>query len=1059
MKYLSKFFKRKFIKRLLIFIVAIPVTLLLLLITVLYVKQDEVVQEIIATLNEDFEGKVSVEDSHISPFANFPHISIDLENVRVFESKQSGDNEILHLEDVYLGFNLWSILSGDMTIRKLRLSGGVIDLVQHEDGTLNLINALASKKTVEEEAEALHIDLKKVRIDNVDINKLNEQNGIKVDALIQNATAKLSTSDEEILAGLDLSFTLNLIKDGDTTFFKHKHITFNTDVHYRNTDEFLQIDPTEVSFEGASFNLAGKIDFKNDMDLDLHLDGNKPNFDLFIALAPEDLIPTLKTYENRGKIFFKADIKGKSVNGHQPAVRVDFGCENGFFQNKLFKRKLDKLQFRGYFTNGDKRTAETMEFRILNFQAKPEVGVFEVDLRVKDFNAPEIFVDVNTNMELNYIKEFFEVEEISKASGRVDFKMKFRDIIDIEHPERMIERFNESYQMSLHCTNVQLESPHIAFPINSLNIDAVASGHELAIKQFELNTNKSDLHISGKISDLPAIVHHTNLPVSADLHIKSKKLSFAELSGTDNEEAVSNLQLDLAFLSTARNFTEFDVLPKGEFIIDNFYAKLKKYPHTFHDFHADLIVSDESVELKKFHGEIDRSDLEISGKLLNLAFLMNPTHSGDVIIDYNIKSNQLQLHDLLTYNSEHFLPEEYRQEEFDHLHAHGKTNLHFKQGEITATDSYFDHLSADLKIHPVHVYDLNGRVHTDPGHIVLDDLNGRIGQSDFHTTLHYYFGDKNKKAKRENKLIFKSSFLNIDELLAFSEHDYKNGNKVVDTHRQHVEAFNIYTLPFPNMSFQLDIGKMNYHRYKLANVKGKFHTTEKHYLYIDRLAVDAAGGHFDIKGYFNGSDPKHIYLSPEITLRNVELDQLLFKFENFGQDHIVAENLHGKFSGKLSGKILVYPDLTPKIDDSEIHIDMAVTDGKLENYAVFDYMADYFKDKNLSKVLFDTLQNHIDLKNGKMSVPEMEINSTLGHIILWGEQDMNYNMEYFIKIPVKMITSAASSKLFKKKNDGTTGESDEIEYGSDKTAYVTLRITGNEDGYQFSISKKKKIFN
>ncbi|TNE99973.1 MAG: hypothetical protein EP322_02235, partial [Bacteroidetes bacterium] len=100
MKYLSKFFKRKFIKRLLIFLVAIPVTLLLLLITVLYVKQDEVVQEIIATLNEDFEGKVSVEDSHISPFANFPHISIDLENVRVFESKQAGDNEILHLEDV-----------------------------------------------------------------------------------------------------------------------------------------------------------------------------------------------------------------------------------------------------------------------------------------------------------------------------------------------------------------------------------------------------------------------------------------------------------------------------------------------------------------------------------------------------------------------------------------------------------------------------------------------------------------------------------------------------------------------------------------------------------------------------------------------------------------------------------------------------------------------------------------------------------------------------------------------------------------------------------------------
>src|SRR5690606_18278070 len=209
-----------------------------------------------------------------------------------------------------------------------------------------------------------------------------------------------------------------------------KHIDFNTDVHYKNAEEFLQIDPTEVSFEGASFKMDGKIDFKNDMDLDLHFGGNKPNFDLFIALAPEDLIPTLRTYENSGKIFFTADVKGKSINGHQPAVRVDFGCENGFFENKLFKRKLDKLQFRGYFTNGEKRTAETMEFRILNFQAKPEVGTFEVDLRLSNFDSPEVFVDVNTDMELNYIREFFEIDEISKASGRVNFKMKFRDIID-----------------------------------------------------------------------------------------------------------------------------------------------------------------------------------------------------------------------------------------------------------------------------------------------------------------------------------------------------------------------------------------------------------------------------------------------------------------------------------------------------------------------------------------------------------------------------------------------------------------------------------------------------
>ncbi len=91
-----------------------------------------------------------------------------------------------------------------------------------------------------------------------------------------------------------------------------------------------------------------------------------------------------------------------------------------------------------------------------------------------------------------------------------------------------------------------------------------------------------------------------------------------------------------------------------------------------------------------------------------------------------------------------------------------------------------------------------------------------------------------------------------------------------------------------------------------------------------------------------------------------------------------------------------------------------------------------------------------------MTIPEMHINSTLGHLIVWGEQDMNGNMEYFLKIPLKMITSAANSKLFKKKSDGSLDQEDKIEYGSDKMAYVTMRIIGDANGYSFSLSKKKR---
>jgi hypothetical protein len=245
---------------------------------------------------------------------------------------------------------------------------------------------------------------------------------------------------------------------------------------------------------------------------------------------------------------------------------------------------------------------------------------------------------------------------------------------------------------------------------------------------------------------------------------------------------------------------------------------------------------------------------------------------------------------------------------------------------------------------------------------------------------------------------------------------------------------------------------------KLDNVQGQIHTTPDHYLHIDRLDLDIAGGHVDVEGYFNGSDPEMIYFSPTMHLKNVDLDQLLFKFENFGQDYMVSENLHGQFTGTLTGKIHMHADMVPKIDDSEIHMDVDVVHGKLENYALLHYMSDYFKDKNLDKVLFDTLNNHIDLVDGVMTIPKMEINSSLGHMEISGKQDLEGNMEYYLRIPWKMVTKTAMTKLFgrKKSEEELEAQQDEIVYGDEKTKYVSVTITSDENGYNFKLGKKKE---
>jgi hypothetical protein len=72
-----------------------------------------IVQEMIKTINADFVGTLKFRDSHIAPFANLPHVSVDLEGLEIYEGIDSdGKNRIAHVDRTYIGFSLLDMLSG-----------------------------------------------------------------------------------------------------------------------------------------------------------------------------------------------------------------------------------------------------------------------------------------------------------------------------------------------------------------------------------------------------------------------------------------------------------------------------------------------------------------------------------------------------------------------------------------------------------------------------------------------------------------------------------------------------------------------------------------------------------------------------------------------------------------------------------------------------------------------------------------------------------------------------------------------------------------------------------
>ncbi len=1022
--------------------------------------QDYVVQKLVAGLNENFNGALIIEDTDIRPFANFPYISIAITNVQVFEDKEDMFAPILDVKDISLGINFWSLLSGDFKVNMLKVENGNFDIYRYADGTFNLVNALSGKAKIEEIKEDYNIELKKIELANLDIIKYDESSKVHVETYIEKATSRFRNFQGTLMIGLESELVLNVINDGDSTIFTKKRFTTDTELNYNLERGELIIQPTIISMKNADFNVEGKIDVLNEFDVDIDIHGRNPNFNLLIALAPKELIPTLEQYENAGNIHFEVTIKGQTLSGQQPAINATFACESAYFRNPLSQKQLEEISFSGHFTNGTARDFSTMEFSLENVKARPEAGIFNADLRVTNFESPEIDLTVNSDFNLDFLAKFLNIKRIENLTGDVSLKMKFNDIIDIQNPERSVREFNKSYFSELTVNDLSFNFPGYHLKFDSIDIKASMDGNHANIDYFFVNVGGSDMTIKGEIDDLPAVLYQTTDSIQANLFIFSSLLDLHELTSGDTltkkplNEQIENLRLELAFRTTPKCLFQYSNLPLGDFYINNFYAKLSHYPHTFKNFAAHIMVKEASLDIRSFNGQIDKSPFTFKGVIDQYPVLLAKNPQGSIEVDYGLSSDFIRLNDLFTYDGKNYVPPDYQREEIHGLRMFGNAEFTFADS-LVKSKLFFDQLNATLKEHEMDINDIHGKISISDQYFALDAITGNIGNTDFSANMLLYRGENDSLRKISNKIMLASSMVDFDQMSNYAQ---KNSND--NFQRNDPDSiFNIYRLPFTDLAFSLDIENMHYHKHLVQNINADLRIQKDHFLFVDTLNFTLSGGDMSITGYFDGSDPDQIYFYPKIHASKVNLGDVLYKFDNFGQEYIVSQNLSGLFTGKIDGKIHVHADMMPQIEGSEIYLDFQITNGSLKNYKPMESLSDYFRNKNLANIRFDTLSNKLEIVNGLIEIPNMTINSSLGYIDIFGSQNLDGYMEYFFKVPMKLVTNATWQKLFgNKKNTADSTQIDAIQYKNQdrKYWYVNIKLEGTPDNYVITLGKRQK---
>jgi hypothetical protein len=1042
----------------------------------LYFNQDKIYEFLIEELNSKQQGHTEIGYIDVSPFKNFPYVSIGLHEIDFYSDKEKREPPIYHINHAYAGFDFFTMLRGVFSIKKIKIEDAYARLVIDEEGNFNLSVAKISKKDEKQEASSpLNFDFKAIHVKNFRLEETNLQGDKYFELLFNSIDAKLKSTEEYLKIKFDSDLVLNNYTSGKITYFENKKLAINSAFNYDKKNSILQIIDGELLLPNGNLDLTGSVDFKNDVDLDLELTGKKKDFDLFISFAPEDVYKNLSRFRNKGDIFFKGKIFGPSLN-ETPAIDILLGCENTFFFHKDNTKAIRDVSFSGRFHTGEGKSLETAELILNNLYGIPETGMFKGELKVVNFINPLITFDFHADVDLGHFKTFYDVDWLEDGGGRLKVDITIQEFADQDSIIHIASQLEDGSLSRINFENAWLKLTNYHQKIEDINGNIVFNGDDLQLENLSFKAGDSDLKMSFAINNINALLHKHNAPLLLKLHLESQKIDLANLlpknMKTDTAfwttEIVKDLNIDIDLISTVDALNKYKAFPEMDLFIRNFTAKLDGFEQNIDQISGRLKSSDKQLVLEKFKIDIGDNDLQVSLLIDDPYLLMQKGKEGSVHYTANIEAQKIDLKQLLVYRGEPMLSPELNDELGEELIRNfkfiGDGYLHPSTFSASGFKGNCNIELFTLKLNDLpKIANTRGRLRTDSsGCLYVENFSFTLGKSDFYAHLEMKHLLDNQTNRRNITGKIGGNYWNFDE---FSSNKTTSDKTPASAENSHKADFNVFVLPFPVSDVNIDIKKLVHHKYVLEEIKGHIKTNKEHQVFIDTLHFAAAGGRIGMKGYLNGSNKDDLYMAGKIKLKNVDLDRVFFKMDNFGQDYLVNEQIHGRVDAVINAKVHLHPDLSPMLNNTEAKISMKISDGRLENFAPMKAMSDFISNRNLNNIRFGELENTINYKNGSLTIPRMKIASTLGYIHLSGRQEHDNTLNYNVEVPLSLVKSAGwnmvRSKILGASRRPKESDVKEIEEQiiSEQSGliqrYVTFNISGTTDKFDISLGGRK----
>ncbi len=643
---------------------------------------------------------------------------------------------------------------------------------------------------------------------------------------------------------------------------------------------------------------------------------------------------------------------------------------------------------------------ENLTFQSVNFYVLNEYKNIDMDIEIVgislsgNFSKDKFTLDTEARLMVNQINENGQPLLKSKKVF-INTSLAVNQITQLYHIEKgEISLQDLKFNLAGNITNKDI----------GVDLDIHSTGNNLKIEElFSLFPPQQKEALAAYKSE--GIITYAST-IKGELSLKKSPSFNAEFSikngkvtERSSDKSFTNLNVSGNFSNGEKNNSNSSKLVLNE-LTANFGAGTISGNYIITDFDNPYIVfnTNATLDLETAKGFFKWDSLEVANGTLKLEL----TYSGYVKELNNIKASELRK-----------------------LNAVGTAKLIGANLKVVGQEKSFKNINGSFKFNNNDVFIDTLKFNTNNSFFELDGK--------FKNLLAYLFVEGEHLAVKTN---IHSSKLVLDEFLASSKEDSKDGS---------------YTLRLPaniSLDFNAIVDTFQFRKFSATNFRGHINLDDRVLTATD-VSFNSMRGTVKGNVAIDDSDDKEILITSKVNISEIDVYQLFYQFEDFGQTYIKSENLKG--TATTTVEFASVWDKQLKVNKDKIYVlaDLNISNGELIDYKPILAMSKFIEVEELERIKFKTLSTKIEINNQTISLPVTDIKSSAIDLTISGTHTFNNVIDYRFKL---LLNDVLWKKAKKKKK-----ENSEFGYVADdglgKTTLFLL-MKGTVDNYKITYDTK-----